>query len=80
MYISPFRDINIAHAKFDNTKTKIAWNYTDFQHEQNKDIEQQDPDVSNLQRLFDHLDLRTNIDIHDVILVRDFKDSQIDTL
>ena len=80
LYISPFRDINIRNAKFDNSTAKISWNYKDFDNERQKDVDKQDPDVADLQRLFNHLDCSTNIDIHDIILVRDFKDRQIDTL
>ena len=78
MYISPCRDINITNATFDNSKAKISWTYTDFDQERKKDVQKQDPDVAELQRLFDHLDCNTNIDINDIILVRDFKDPQID--
>ena len=73
MYVNPFRDLHIQQSRFDNSKGTISWNYTDYTIECKKDIDKQDPDVTELQRLFEHLDCHTNIDINDVILVKDFK-------
>ena len=69
--VNSFRDLNIRNHRIDKDPTTISWDYQRNTIEAKKDPEQQSVNMTQLDRLFEHLDLHITMNVHDIVLVRD---------